>query len=170
MSQANNETPAVLADFLGGLEPPEVTAAEPKQRKGKTDFAAMLKAGKLTEDMLDPHNDEHHEWINKCREAEAEKPIWIRPKPNENEMPGPNLYIGVNGRDYYLPFNRWCKIPRFVQMHLATCTKVQQIREHEELGVGKFVATIEAERFPYDISETEPRLSGKDKPVLDFYR
>lgn len=169
MSQANNETPAVLADFLGGIE-----AAEPAEttgkRKGKPDFAALLKAGKLTEDMLDPWNEEHHEWINKVREADAKQPVWIKPKPNDNEFYGPFLYAGVNGRDYYMPVNRWSRIPRFVLMHLQSLIKVVPIREWEDQQLGKFIGYMETERFPYDISETEPKLTAKDKPIVDLYR
>lgn len=171
MNQANTETPAVLADFLGGLEPPEAAAEQATgKRKGKIDFAALLKADKLTEDMLDPWNEEHHEWINKVREAEAKKPVWMRLSPNDNEFFGEYLFVGVNGRDYPMPVNQWAKVPTFVLMHLQNCQNAKPIQDKDNSTLtGKFVGEIRSDRFVFRVSDTAPKLA-KGEVVMDLYR
>lgn len=172
MNEQANNVPSAIQDFLGGLAPEATEPTTSKQAKinlkTQEGLAAAFKAGKLSEDMLDIHNEDHHEWINKCREAEAKVPVWLRPKPNDNEFFGDSLYIGVNGKDYYLPVNRWSKVPKHVWMQLQTCTKVTQLQEDESQHLGKFIASVEVERFPYDVSEAQPKLGAKDKPIVEF--
>jgi hypothetical protein len=171
--EANNDLPNPLSDFLGGLNDAEDSAAptgkgKKADLKTRSGLEAAFKAGKLSEDMLDPWNEDHHEWINKLREEEAKKPVWIKPAPNDLEFSGPELYIGVNGKDYYLPVNRWCKVPSFVHMQLQNCQKVKQIQEDDRKHTGKFIAEFASERFQYQLSTVVPKLSGKDKPVVEF--
>lgn len=176
--QANNQAaPAVIQDFLAGLNTTEEVASEaakPK-RSAKIDLetqnglAAAFKSGKLNEDMLDPYNESHHEWINKCREAEAAKPVWLRLAPNDAEFYGEFLFVGVNGKDYPLPVNRWAKVPMFVHMHLSNCQNTKLIHDKDDnQRLGEIVGEVRSDRFVYRISDTQPKLGKNDPAILEY--